>query len=97
MKIDPITLGDMQARMQTIWDIAYRDKSDIQDLEVRQMNQLWFHTWSQTAWPDDDPRILRDEKGQRLFEHDPDYPLYPCDSYDDNLNAAMRYIQRRMK
>ena len=95
MKIDKDTLATMQDNCLKVWNRLIEIYPDIQGkLNEKTANDLWFRTWSSVAYPDTNPNVIKDADGKRILEFNPDYDLYPCDSDDKTMQAALNRIYK---
>lgn len=95
MKIDKTTLTNMQKNCLTAWNRLLELYPDLQGkLNEKTASDLWFKTWCSIAYDDNNPNVLRNESGMRLFAHNPRFELYPCNSDDQTMKAAYKRIYK---
>jgi hypothetical protein len=97
MKIDKDTLADMTDKVTKAWTrLQEIDPTIAERLTLEAMPSLWFKTVTSISFAMPNPNILLDASGNRLFEHNHDYPMYPCDANDDTMQAAYKRIYKSL-
>ena len=98
MKIDNLTLAQMENDIKTIINNIDFPKK-IKDLNVYDLNNLWFITWCNRTYPDSHPMVKKDLTGQRIlsFIDRDNYDLYPCGSNDTTIFTALNKILKNLQ
>lgn len=100
MKIDKQTLAKMEQAVAITWHHLAAKCPDIKPephkLTTGDLQYLWYKTWTNIAYPDDNPNVMKLQNGKRLLPHDADFPLYPCGSSDTHVLTAMKAIARNI-
>jgi hypothetical protein len=97
MKIDKDTLADMTDKVTKAWTrLQEIDPTIAERLTLEVMPSLWFKTVTSISFAMPNPNILLDANGNRLFEYDSNYPMYPCDANDDTMKAAYKRIFKHL-
>ena len=96
MKIDIHTLSIMENDINTL--IHYY-KIDIKKVTINEMNHIWFYTFANRTYLDDNANVKKDEKGVRIlpFIDREKYPLYPCNTNDATLFTALKAILTKLQ
>ena len=91
MKIDSTTLAVMKKDISTI--IHYY-KIDVKKVTLNKMRYLWFKTYMNRTYLDDNANVKKDDNGKRIlpFIDCEKFPLYPCGTNDTTLSTALKAI-----
>lgn len=57
-------------------------------------SDLFFRTWESINYCDNNPNVLRDKQGNRLFERDASFELYPNNANDEQMKAIYKRIYK---
>ncbi len=97
MRIDRDTLADMTDKVTKAWTrLQEIDPTITERLTLGAMPSLWFKTATSISFDLPNSNVLLDASGNRLFEHNHDYPMYPCDANDDTMQAAYKRIYKSL-
>ena len=96
MKVNNNTLEYMQKDIKTFITFAGVDPKE---LNVNDLNNIWFHTYANRTYPDDHPMVKKDNNGVRILSYiDRDnYDLYPCDTNDTTIYTALNKILKNLQ
>ena len=96
MKIDNRTLENMQADIKVILDL---DGLQAKNLNVNELNYIWFVTWCNRTYPDTHPMVKKDIGGNRVlaFIDRDNYDLYPCNTNDTTIYTALNKILKNLQ
>jgi hypothetical protein len=94
MKIDNLTLSKMEKDIKIVIDYL---KLSPKELNVNDLNNLWFKTWCNRTYTND--RVYKDIAGNRLlsFIDRDDYDLYPCDTNDTTIYTGLNKILKNLQ
>lgn len=82
---------------EKVWDrLKVKLSLSNSNLTVENVSDLWFRTWASIAYEDSNPNVIRDEKGQRLLEYNPDFELYPCNADDESMKSFYKRIYKSL-
>jgi hypothetical protein len=96
MKIDNKTLNNMQTDIKVILTFA---GLQAKTLNVNDLNNIWFMTWCNRTYPDNNPNVKKDINGQRIlsFIDRDNYDLYPCNTNDTTIYTALNKILKNLQ
>jgi hypothetical protein len=91
MKIDNLTLQYMTNDIKVI---IKHCNIDVKQLDVNQLNNLWFHTYCNRTYLDNNPNVIKDNNGNRLLSYisREKYDLYPCNTNDTTIYTGLKQI-----
>jgi len=91
MKIDNNILEVMKKNISTI--IHYY-KIDVKKVTLNEMHYLWFKTFANVTYLEDNANVIKDNKGIRIlpFIDREKYLLYPCNTNDTTLQTGLKAI-----
>lgn len=69
---------------------------NINNLTDADRQHIWFKSWANVAFDDENPNVMRTEAG-RICPHDRDFPLYPDNSNDDHVRTALKRIFQEIR
>ena len=71
----------------------YRDEMkinlDLSKLTESEMNFIYFKGYCSIQYEDNNPNVLK-INDKRLFEYNPNFKYYQCDTNDNTLNTAIK-------
>jgi len=96
MKIDNNTLQIMQNDIKVMINFF---KLDVNKLDVYNLNNIWFVTWCNRTYEDNNGNVIKKENGERLLSFiDRDkYDLYPCGTNDTTIFTALNKILKNLQ
>ena len=96
MKVDNKTLEIMQTDIKQVLSFL---GLQAKDLNVNDLNNIWFMTWCNRTYPDNNGNVKKDASGQRILSYiDRDnYELYPCDTNDTTIYTALNKILKNLQ
>lgn len=97
MKIDNTTFLQMQADLNLILPFyMVRNQIELEEITEAMMHHIWFEAYANRTWADNDPKIYRDELGERILSKKENYDLYPCDTNDTTISTALNKIRKAL-
>ena len=95
MKIDNKTLQIMQSDISAVVNHLNLNPKD---LNVYDLNNIWFATWCNRTYADDHVMVIKNN-GKRLlsFIDRDNYDLYPCDTNDTTIFTALNKILKNLQ
>jgi hypothetical protein len=96
MKVDNKTLEIMQTDIKQVLSFL---GLQAKDLNVNDLNNIWFMTWCNRTYPDNNGNVKKGASGQRILSYiDRDnYELYPCDTNDTTIYTALNKILKNLQ
>jgi hypothetical protein len=96
MKIDNLTLSKMEKDIKVVIDYL---KLNPKELNVNDLNNLWFKTWCNRTYPDESKNVFKDISDKRIlsFIDRDDYDLYPCDTNDTTIYTGLNKILKNLQ
>jgi hypothetical protein len=96
MKIDNGTLKKMEEDIKVV--LNYLDLTPA-SLNVNDLNNVWFKTWCNRTYSDNNPNVIKDKNGKRIlsFIDRDNYDLYPCNTNDTTIYTALNKILTNLK
>ena len=96
MKIDKNTLQIMTNDIKVIID---HKKLDVNLLDVNELNYLWFATYCNRTYSDDNKNVFKDSSGNRVLSYidRENYDLYPCNTNDNTIYTALNVILKTLQ
>ena len=94
MKIDNNTLQTMENDLTIVINHLGIDKKILNENEI---NYLWFITWCNRTYLDNNLNVKKDKNGKRILAFiDRDYyDLYPCNTNDTTIYTAWKKLKHK--
>ena len=87
MKIDINTRRVMLEKIEKVLKLYNIKASDVRTTGT--MHQIWCKVFYYTTYPNDNPNALFN--GQRVFNQDEAWEMYPCGCNDGHMTTALRW------
>lgn len=93
MKANKDYIQDIQEKSFIAWERLKEIYGlTFENLTESNCNDLFFRTWASVNYSDENPNVLRDAQGNRLFERNQDFELYPNNANDIQMKAVYKRI-----
>jgi len=92
MKVTKEVREQMKSDIKTVLDFYLPNYPNYLDLSVRDYYTIWSWVWMNKKYDDSNGNVRFTKDGNRLFEYNPDFEIYPCNTNDKTLETALKSI-----